>query len=115
MKLRDTNQQVYIKKNSFTHPLSCILPSFSQNASLLLPPKRLSKCASTVSFRKYKRKVVLLVICLINYDLSKSTFFILNLASDFVLSTVFVKQIRILHFLKYEDYTNILLFGLRVF
>ena len=31
-----------------------------------------------VSFRKYKRKVVLLVIYLFNYDSSKSTFFMLN-------------------------------------
>ena len=47
-------------KNSFTHTPSCILPSFSQNASRLLLPKRLWKCVSTISFRKYKRKVVLL-------------------------------------------------------
>ena len=54
------------EKNSFTHAPSCTLPSFSQNSSFskntsrLLLPKRLSKCASTISFRKYKRKVVLL-------------------------------------------------------
>ena len=35
MKLRDASLQVY-EKNSFTHLLSCILPSFSQNASRLL-------------------------------------------------------------------------------
>ena len=35
MKLRDASLQVY-EKNSFTHSLSCILPSFSQNASRLL-------------------------------------------------------------------------------
>ena len=29
------------KKNTFTHSLSSILPSFSQNASRLLPPKTL--------------------------------------------------------------------------
>ena len=35
MKLRDANLQVY-EKNSFTYPPSCILPSFSKNASRLL-------------------------------------------------------------------------------
>ena len=54
------------EKNSFTHTPSCILPSFSkntsfsQNTSRLLLPKRLWKCKSTISLRKYKRKVVLL-------------------------------------------------------
>ena len=41
----------------FTYPSSCILPSFSQNAPGLLLPKKLWKCASTISFSKYKRKV----------------------------------------------------------
>ena len=65
MKLRDANLQVN-EENSFTHPSSCILPSFSQNTSWLLLPKRLWKCASTISFRKYKRKVVFFVIYLFN-------------------------------------------------
>ena len=73
MNLQDCNLQVY-EKNSFTHPPSCILPSFSQNASRLLLLKRLWKYASTISFRKFKQKVllvlvqvfVLLVICLLN-------------------------------------------------
>ena len=68
----------FMKKSSFTHPPSCILPSFSQNASRLLLPKRSWKCESTISFWKCKRKVVLLVIYLFNYDSSKSTFFTLN-------------------------------------
>ena len=37
---------------------------------------RLWKCASAISFRKYKRKVVLLSIYLFNYNSSNSTFFI---------------------------------------
>ena len=57
MKLRDANLQVY-EKNSFTYPPSCILPSFSKNASRLLLPKRLLKCANKISFRKYEQKVV---------------------------------------------------------
>ena len=40
MNLRDDSLQVY-DKSSFTHPLSCILPSFSQNKSRLLLPKTL--------------------------------------------------------------------------
>ena len=63
----------FTKKNSFTYPVSCILPSFSQNALRLLLPKRLWKCAITFSFRESKQKVVLLVIYLFNYDSSKST------------------------------------------
>ena len=90
MTLRDANLQVY-KKNSFTYPPSCILPSFSKNASQLLLPKRLLKCVSKISFRKYKQKVVLLVIHLFNFDSSKSTSSMLNVPFDFVFSTVFVK------------------------
>ena len=47
--------------------------------------KRLWNCASKISFRKYKQKVVLLVIYLFNYSSSKSTSFMLNVAFDFVL------------------------------
>ena len=48
-------------------------------------------CVSTISFRKYKEKVVLLVIYLFNYDSPKSTFFMLDMAFHIVSSTVFVK------------------------
>ena len=71
------------EKNSFTHPSSCILPSFSQNTSELLLPKRLWKFESTISFWKCKWKVVLLVIYLFNYDSSKSIFFMLNYGITF--------------------------------
>ena len=68
------------KKNSFTHTLLRVIPSFSQIASWLLLPKRLWTCASNLSFRKYKQKVVLLVFSLFHYNSSihsyKSTFFI---------------------------------------
>ena len=64
MKLRDANLQLS-EKNSLKHPSSCVLPSFSQNASRLLLLERLRKCASTISFRKHKWKVVLLVIYLL--------------------------------------------------
>ena len=60
----------------------------------------------TVSFRKYKWKIV---IYLFNEDPSKSTFFMLNMAFDVLWSTVFVKKIGILRFLLYKDYKNILL------
>ena len=96
MELRDANLQVY-EKNSFPYPLSCILPSFSENASRLLLPKRLSKCANKISFRKYKQKVALLVTYLFNYDSSKSTSFMLNVAFELllvVLSTVFIKRLQ---------------------
>ena len=90
MKLGDANLQVY-EENSFTYPPSCISPSFSKNASRLLLPQRLLKCANKISFRRYKQKVGLLVIYMFNYDSSKLTSFMLNVAFDFVLSTVLVK------------------------
>ena len=80
MKLGDTNLQVY-EKNSFTYP-----PSRTHHDYFLL-----LKCASKISLWKYKQKVVLLVIYLINYDSTKSISFMLNVAFDFVLSTVYVK------------------------
>ena len=55
---------------------------------------------------------MLLVIYLFDYDSSKSTFFMLNMAFDVLLSTVFVKGTGILRFLQYEDYKNILLFAM---
>ena len=55
------------------------------------------------------KKLVLLVIYLFNCNSSKSTFFMLNMAFDVVLSTVFVKYIGILRFLQYKDYKNIFL------
>ena len=56
----------FMKKNSFTHSLSCILPSFSRNASRLL-------------------------LLLFNHDSSKTTIFMLNMSFDVLLSAVFVK------------------------
>ena len=94
MKLRDANLQVN-KKNFFTNPPSCILPSFSKNASRLLLPKRLLKVWSKIFFRKNEQGAAILVTYLLNHDSSKSTSFMLNMVFGFVLSTVFVKQIGI--------------------
>ena len=99
VKLPDANLQVY-KKNYFTHPPSCSLLSFSQNVSRLLLPKTLWKCANTLPLRKHKRKVVLLVIYLFNYDSSKPAFF-----RHLILSWIqFLSnnQIEILRFLQYK-------------
>ena len=69
------------KKVSFTHPPSCICPHFLRiHHDYFL--------TITVSFRNYKQKVV---ISLFNEDSSKSIFFMLNMAFDVLLSTVFVK------------------------
>ena len=164
MKLRDANLQVN-DKNSFTHPPSYILHSFSKNTSRLLFPKSLcrssrldvfyekgvlrifakftrkqlrqslffSKVAGACNFIKkealaqvfscefceiskdaffYRTPLVaasafdsvraqfllgnisgLLVIYLFNYNSSKSTFYMLNVQLDVLLSTAFVKQI----------------------
>ena len=80
----------FLKKSSLIHPTSCTLLSFSQNASRLLLPKRLWKWAN----RKYTWKVVLLVIYLFNYNLSKSDLNMWNMAFDVVLSTVFVNKLE---------------------
>ena len=108
MKLQDANLQVY-GKNSFTYTPSCILPSFSQSESRLLLLKRLLRCASKFSFRKCKEKKVLLVICLLNYDSSKSIYFTLNMAFDFFLSKL---EFIAIH---YKDCRNILLFVSLIF
>ena len=65
------------KKISLTDPYTCILPSFSQNTSQW-------KCVSTFFFRKCRRKVVLLVFYLLDYDSPKSTFFIWHLKFSWV-------------------------------
>ena len=57
MKLRDANLQ-FNEKNSFTNPPSCILPSFSKNASRLLLPKRLLKVCEQNIFQKRRAKSV---------------------------------------------------------
>ena len=62
-------QPASLRKELF-HTSSCILSAFTKNALRLLLPKRLWKCTNTISFRKYHREVVLLVICLINCDSS---------------------------------------------
>ena len=80
MKLQDANLQVY-EKNSFANPPLCILHYFFQRGLQ----------AGKFFFRKYRPKVVLLVIYLLNYDSFKSTSFMLNVALGFVISTVFVK------------------------
>ena len=72
-----TCQLASLRKELFhisTSP-SCILLSFPKSASRSILKERLGKCASTISFRKYKQKLVLLVICQLNYNLSKSTSF----------------------------------------
>ena len=110
-------QKKLLQTSSFLY-----FPLFSLNGSLLLLPKRIWNCVSTFSFRKYKRKVVLLAIYLFNQDSSKSTLFMQNMTFDVVLSTVFVKQTSwnssffAIHFcstqkVKRKHYQNILLFA----
>ena len=85
MKLQDANLQLY-EKNS---PLSCIFPSFSQNASA-------SKEGFKVcEYNFFQRKVVLIVIYLFNHDSSKPSIFMLNMAFDVLLNAVFIKYCEI--------------------
>ena len=53
--MRDANLQVN-EKNSLTNPPSCILPSFSKNASQLLLPKRLLKVCEQKNFQEKRAK-----------------------------------------------------------
>ena len=68
---------------------------FSEYSRLLFP-KRLWKWASTISFRKYQREIVLFVIYFFNYDSSESTFFMLNMSFDVLILMFWV------HFLLYK-------------
>ena len=71
------------------------MPSFSHDVPQLLLPNRVWKCVSTISFRIYTRKVLLIVIFLFNYDSSyKSSFFTLNMISDLLSSTVLANKLK---------------------
>ena len=65
MKFRDANLQVH-EKNSFTNPPLCVLPSYSQNKSRLLLPKRLWKCE-----QDYKN-ILLITLCFDTYFFYKN-------------------------------------------
>ena len=77
-----------------------------QSALRLLFLKKLWKCANTVSFRKYKRKGVLLVIYLLNHDSSKKSS--IKRVSN---TSVFLRNLRV-----FQEYlfsrTPVLLSGL---
>ena len=87
MKLQDANLQVYGKK-------------LFQTSSFIYFAFISSECITNTSSKEvlkvcehnfFQKKVVLLVIYLLNHDPSKSTFFLSNIAFDVLLSTVFVK------------------------
>ena len=90
MMLRDTNLQVSKKqtnkKQFHTFSFLHFAFIFSEYTRFFIS-KRLWKCASTISFRKHKRKVV---IYLFNYDSYKSIFLIFILAFDVLLSTFLI-------------------------
>ena len=72
-------QPVSLRKKLFHTSSFMYFPFILSECDALLLPNRFRKCTSTVSFEKNKRKVVLLVIYLYNYNSFKSTFFILNM------------------------------------
>ena len=73
MKLRDANRQVN-EENSFTNPPSCILPSFSKNASRLLLPKRLLKVCEQNFFQKKRAKSSVTCNLPVEFDSSEVKF-----------------------------------------
>ena len=100
MKLRDANLQVQ-EKNSFTHPPSCIQPSFFKNTSgLLLLKSFWSVRAQFLSGNTSE----LLLIYLFNYDSSKSTFSMLNMELDVLVSIILLNKLELIRFLQCKDY-----------
>ena len=84
MKLRDVKLQVN-EQSSFTHPPSFMYfgLSFSEYIRITSSEEALKMCQHNF-FQKIKRKVVLLVIYLFNYDSYKSTLFIWHLTFSWV-------------------------------
>ena len=72
-------QPVSLRKKLFHTSSFMYFPFILSECDALFLPNRFPKCTSTVSFGKNKRKVVLLVIYLYNYNSFKSTFFMLNM------------------------------------
>ena len=96
--------QLYLKKRLLHGCFPVNFVKFLRTSFLQNPSGRLLK---------YKRKAMSLVLYLFNYGSSKSTFFMLNMAFDVILSTIFVKIVGILRFLPYKEYKKILLLVLK--
>ena len=96
--------QLYLKKRLLHGCFPVNFVKFLRTSFLQNPSGRL--------LFKYKQKAMSLVIYLFNYGSSKSTFFMLNMAFDVILSTIFVKIVGILRFLPYKEYKKILLLAL---
>ena len=87
MKLRDANLETN-EKNSFTYPGSCILFSFYENTSRYF----FRRVLESVRPQFLSRNIAgLLVIYLFNEDSAKSTFSMLSMQLQVLLSTAFVK------------------------
>ena len=95
MKLRDANLQLYKKKLFRTFSFmyfAFIFPRVHHDYFFRRAFEKVqAQFLSGNFFPPDERKVVLLVIYLFNYDSSKSIFFMLNMAFDALLSTVFIK------------------------
>ena len=90
MKLRDINLQVYEK--TLSHVLLHVFGLYFLWTHNDYSFQGGFESVAHIFFRKYKRKGVLLVIYLINYDSSKSTFFMLSMAFDIVLSRCLLEE-----------------------
>ena len=78
------------KKLFYTSSFMYFFFIFSERIKIPSTAKVL-KVFDIIFFKKWKRKVVLLVMYLFNYDSSKSTFFMLNMALNVLLGTDFIK------------------------
>ena len=92
---------------AYNHSEPIITRALQANFRLLLP-KRLLNCASKISFKKYKQKVLLFVIYLFNYHSSKSTLFMLNVPFDFALSTVFASKLEFVAIQRLQKHSSFL-------
>ena len=78
MKSQDANLQLYEKELFHTSSFMYFAFIFSEYIKIISSKDETTKCERTISFWKCKWKVMLLLIYLINYNSSKSTFFMLN-------------------------------------
>ena len=85
-------QPASLQKKKLFHTSFFMYFSFIFSECIKIPSSaKALKVCDIIFFKKWKRKVVLLVMYLFNYDSSKSTFFMLNMAFNVLLVTDFIK------------------------
>ena len=107
MKLRDANLQVYEKKIHISS-FMCFAFILYERITITSSERGFGFCASKISFRKYKQKV-LFAIYLFNCSSSKSTPFMLNVAFDFVLVQFLSKKLEFIAMRSLQKHSSFLI------